>query len=305
MLPYRRVKRTYELVCSQRGYYILGTSTLTTGDILGFAEKVRTFDFDTALHVYPVPLPWRKLSLPTRSWQGDMVVRRFILPDPFMPAGVRDYMPGDPLSYINWKASAKTGKLAVHRHDFTADTKLMVLFNVDADANQWTAPNEKQAAMMEMALRLLATILELAVSNGMQTALRTNSIGKRDMNEVTVPPAFGHAQRERLFAALAEMTLKRTRSFHMLLREAIGADEPVHAPAPAAVSQDSLAVKAARELLKPSHGGVKDTDILIMTRYLTNEIEEDITALRRAGNKGEVFLIPDFSAGTQEGGVAV
>jgi len=190
-----------------------------------------------------------------------------------MPAGVRDYMPGDPFSYINWKASAKTGRLAVHRHDYTADTKLMVFFNVDTSLDQWAAPDESQIEIMENALRLLASILNYSVTNGMQTALHTNSVSRRDDKEISVPPAFGSAQREELFSALAEIRFKRTRSFHMMLHEAAGT--------------------------------VKDMDILIMTRFLTKEMDDEIAALRKAGNKVEIFMIPDSMPGAAKGDVAV
>ena len=60
---------------------------------------------------------------------------------------------------------------------------------------------------------------------------------------------------------MAEIQFTRTRSFHMLLREV---------------------VKDARGF-----------DILLMTRYVTNEIFVESEALRRAGNKVEIFVIPD------------
>jgi len=261
MPPFRRIRRTYKIVCSKRGYYPLGSATITTGDLLGFSSKTMSFSSDAGLHVYPVPLKNTSIMLPSRSFMGDMVVRRYILPDPFMPAGVRDYVPGDPLNIIHWKASAKTGELVVHRREYTADSKLMVFFNIDYKAESWDAHDMIVIDTMENALRTLAYIFTLAAAHGQQTALYTNSVSTRDRNEVTVPPAFGRVHNEGLFAAMAEMQFIRTRSYHMLLREAAE--------------------------------NIKDMDILLMTRYLSAVMQTEIETLRRSGNKVEVFLIPE------------
>lgn len=254
--PFRRARRTYKVTCSKRGYYRLGATYVSAGDLLGMVSKRKEFASDTELHVYPVPAPLGRLQLPARSWQGDMVVRRFILPDPFMPAGVRDYVPGDPMSRINWKASAKTGKLAVHRHEYTANPKLEIIFNVD----QWVYTGSTHCEELEQGISLLAAIVDLAIANGLQAGLRTNSFSARDGGEVTVPAASGRAQREKLFSAAAEMRQLYTRSCFMLLREAAET--------------------------------VRDSDVLLVTCYMTKEAAVEVGALRDAGNKVEILYLP-------------
>ena len=58
-------------------------------------------------------------------------MRRWIVDDPFMLAGVREYQYGDSMRDVNWKATAKTGNLQVNQRDFTADRRLMVYLNVE------------------------------------------------------------------------------------------------------------------------------------------------------------------------------
>jgi len=270
MPPMRRITRTYRITCTKRGYYHLGAASVTTGDLLGFVNKTFTYSPEIGLHVCPIPIIWSKLNLPSRLFQGDVVVRRFFLPDPYMPAGIREYVSGDPQKLINWKASAKTGKLAVHKHDFTTDSKLMVFFNVDYTADSKDNASEIKENTLEYALRILASILNYSVTNGQQTALWTNATSQRNEKEVSVPLASGHAQKEKLFAAMAEIKFVRTRNFHMLLRE-----------------------KAI---------ATRDADILLMTRYMTKEIQLEIDIFRKAGNKVEVFTIPDLTIEQNVGG---
>ena len=259
MPPLRRITRIYKIVCTQRGYYHLGAANITTGDLLGLVNKTIRYKPEAGLHVYPVPLSRSELNLPSRSFQGDVIVRRFFLPDPFMPAGVRDYTSGDPQNTINWKASAKSGKLIVQRYDFTSDSKLMVFFNIDYSAESWDNSGEIKTNALEYALRMLAAVLDMSISYGQRTALYTNSVSLRDQKEVTVPPAMGRKQREELFAAMAEIQFVHTRSFYMLLRE-------------------------AKEF-------VKDADVLLITRFMTKEMNEECDELRQLGNKVEVLYV--------------
>jgi len=261
--PLRRIKRVYKIVCTKRGYYPLGSATVTTGDLLGLVNKSLSYIPENGLYVYPIPLTQRELNLPARSFLGDVVVKRFFLPDPFMPAGIRDYAPGDPQNLINWKASAKTGKLVVQKCNYTSDSKLMVFFNVDYSAKSWDNTGPMKTTALEYAVRLLATVLDFSVSYGQLTALRTNAVSLRSKNEITVPPAMGKIQKEELFAAMAEIQFVHTRSFQMLLKEA---------------TED-----------------VRGFDILLMSRYITDEIMVESEALRRVGNKVEILLIPDYT----------
>jgi len=273
MPPMRRINRVYKIVCTKRGYYPLGSATVTTGDILGFVNKSFSYVPEDGLHVYPIPLKQSEVDLPTRSFLGDAIVRRFFLPDPFMPAGIRDYTPGDPQNTINWKASAKTGKLVVRKCEYTSDSKLMVFFNTDYSAESWDNTGPKKTYALEYAVRMLATILDLSISNGQQTALHTNAVSLRDGKEIVVPPAMGNTQREKLFTAMAEIQFVHTRSYHMMLKEAAGI--------------------------------VRGFDVLLMTRYITNEILAERDALHRAGNKVEILLIPNAiqEESPPEGGV--
>jgi len=259
--PLRRINRVYKIVCTKRGYYPLGSATVTTGDVLGFIVKSLSYVPESGLHVYPVPLPQNALNLPTRSFLGDVIVKRFFLPDPFMQAGIRDYVPGDPQNLINWKASAKSRKLVVQKNDYTSDSKLMVFFNVDYKAESWDNTGPKKTYALEYAVRLLATVLDFSISFGQQTALCTNATSLRTTKEITVPPAMGKAHREELFSAMAEIQFVHSRSFHMLLKEAVEV--------------------------------VRGFDILLMTRYITSDIIAESDALRRAGNKVEILIIPD------------
>ena len=55
--------------------------------------------------------------MPSRKWQGDVLVKRWIMPDPFLVGGLREYRAGDPMRSVHWGASARTGRMQVKTYD--------------------------------------------------------------------------------------------------------------------------------------------------------------------------------------------
>lgn len=114
----------YELVYtirgSRRGYYRVGPLSLALGDVLGL-QRVRLSVRPFAITVYPPVLPLSEIGLPATLSYGPLrpfgVRQR--MEDPARPAGVREYMAGDALRRVDWKASARQNTLLVRRADPT------------------------------------------------------------------------------------------------------------------------------------------------------------------------------------------
>jgi Uncharacterized conserved protein (some members contain a von Willebrand factor type A (vWA) domain) len=95
LMPYTRITRRHTVKCAKRGYYRAESVTMTAGDLFGFASTARRIELGFELIVYPKPLLPEEWDLPTHSWMGEAVVRRWIVDDPFLIAGTREYRYGD------------------------------------------------------------------------------------------------------------------------------------------------------------------------------------------------------------------
>jgi len=62
---------------------------------------------------------------------GDVSVRRFIFDDPTLAVGYREYTGREPMKQISWKQTAKLGRVMVRVNDFTADSDIAVLVNME------------------------------------------------------------------------------------------------------------------------------------------------------------------------------
>ncbi|AMM53621.1 DUF58 domain-containing protein [Pyrococcus kukulkanii] len=88
------------------------------------------------------------------------------LPSPRLGEGlefhaVREYHPGDPMKYINWKATAKSGKIMVNEYE--SERKVDVVVIVDA--------TYKATRIFDHMMRAAASILLDALENGMSFGL--------------------------------------------------------------------------------------------------------------------------------------
>ncbi len=259
MLPYTRITRTHTVVCRRRGYYHLKSAALTARSITGSLSSMKDETTDARLYVFPQLLTLPEMNLPSHSWQGDRVVRRWILEDPFIRSGIREYTPSDPMKNINWKASARFGTLQVNQYDPTARHRLMILLNVDTKATQWTITAEPER--VEYGISVIATILEYAFKNMIEAGFGSNGFLK-DMEKepIRLEPTTGKQHQLTLFENLARLTILRSISFNTMLE---------------------------RELERNPN----NMDYLLVTAVTDPDIEDSIHLLRAKGNAVEIFKI--------------
>jgi uncharacterized protein (DUF58 family) len=244
---------------------------MTSGDLFGLHSSARKITTDAGLLVYPAPLPLPDMMLPSHSWQGDMVVRRWIVSDPFHVAGVRQYRSGDTMKSVNWKATARYGHMMVHKYDTTSDHRLVILLNMQVSESMWKAVTDPD--LVEKGISFASTLAGYAARNGIPVGFGTNGYTLDKPKEpVKTEIRGGSAQLEFLLETMAKLVTECCCSFDDLL-EAENADNKRKPPA----------------------------DYLIITPYVCEKIDRQIQQLRRSGNAVELLhLRHEAAAGEQE-----
>jgi uncharacterized protein (DUF58 family) len=218
LMPYTRITRRHRVRCSRRGYYRADSVTMTAGDLFGFAANTKRLEIGFELVVYPRPLPPEEWDLPTHGWMGETVVRRWIVDDPFLVAGTREYRPGDPMKAINWKASARAGNLQVHKRDHTADHRLMIVLNVEDHEGMWSVATNEE--LVEYGLSVAAGLVRFAIENGMEAGFAANAAeaGRGEEQPAYVGPGAGQPHLLAIFEAMARLKTERLLPLHELLQ---------------------------------------------------------------------------------------
>lgn len=161
--PLQRCTRTVSLVFSRRGAYQLGNYRLSVGDLLGFRERGKEGD-SQKLVVIPERARNQKALIALGGFLGDISVRRFILEDPILTVGFRDYTGREPLKAVSWTRTAMTGTMQVKQYDHTAEQTVMILLDLEGGT-----PSETEACF-----RLMRSVCEQLEQKKIPFGLRTN-----------------------------------------------------------------------------------------------------------------------------------
>lgn len=259
LMPYQQVRRRHKVKFLHRGEYDLGSASLTAGDILGLFQSNREQSMSVPVLVYPRLLDERDVPAPLSRLMGEMVSRRQLLSDPFLVRGIRPYQMGDPVRDIHWPATARMGETQVRVHDHTAQTKLLVVLNVQRKDGQWGDHlMEYEQGEIEHEISLAATLCVQALRSGLAAGFAANMPLGEEKNCTVMLPSGGAAREEELLTAFARLTILRSLAFPNFL--------------------ESLT----------AYSGL---DMLILSCYDSEDIQAAMRKLRRSGNQVELYLL--------------
>lgn len=127
-----RQKRTYtaRTWLTRRGAFPLGPTTLTSGDPFGLFRVRRQFPAQESLVILPMIFEIPKFLSPPGLLPGGQVIRRKSSDVTPHSAGVREYMPGDPMKRIHWPTTVRRGQIMVK--EFEQDPQAEIWLFLDA-----------------------------------------------------------------------------------------------------------------------------------------------------------------------------
>jgi len=170
---YERVSRRYTVHCNARGIHAFGPTVLRSGDVFGFLNREISLPNWQYLLVYPLVVPLARFGMPSRHPFGDQRAPRRLLEDPSRVIGVRDYMYGDSLRRIHWKATARTMQIQSKVYEATTTYTLVLFLNVVSRLDAWYSVHPE---LQELAICAAASVTDWAIDQGYAIGLYANTI---------------------------------------------------------------------------------------------------------------------------------
>jgi uncharacterized protein (DUF58 family) len=181
-------------ICTRRGLYTLGGTTIQAGDPLGIYTVSIHDPTHTTLLVLPPVMPLPPITLSPGGY-GNAGHPRPRAPEKTVgAASVREYLPGDSLRLIHWPSTAKHDKPFVRLFDGTPASDMWILLDLDRSVQigeDWNSTEEHGVI-------LAASLADRSLRTRQGVGLAIN--GK----ELTwIPPQKNANQRWLIFHALA------------------------------------------------------------------------------------------------------
>jgi uncharacterized protein (DUF58 family) len=136
---------------TRRGGFPVGPTLLTISDPLGLFQVQKRVPAERSLVVLPMVFPITSFLWPPGFLPGGKVIRRKAMEITPHAAGVRPYVPGDPMRRIHWPTTARRGQLIVK--EFEQDPQAEVWLFLDAQKKvQCQQPFETPSMPLESLL---------------------------------------------------------------------------------------------------------------------------------------------------------
>jgi uncharacterized protein (DUF58 family) len=190
----KTIEWKYSLEDTPRGKHVFHGIRLHTGDFLGLCQKKNLVHVVESIIAFPVYYELSTQEL-ERLFDGNQGYSQRTRHQQSVISGVREYQAGDQLSWINWKATAKTNKMMTKEFEEQKSEHLCIILD-----------REPTASFEEMII-FVASFVHTVMKHG-------NEIGFIDSeNEVSLPIRKGDRHRKAIFYQLAQVQPSESESF--------------------------------------------------------------------------------------------
>ncbi len=233
-----------------RGVHTLPAPEAITEDPLGIASATHRVGPPITVTVYPRIAFLKSCVLhPELGFKQDWAGQKGLLtPGASEFRGIRQHQPGEPLSHIDWKSTAKTGVLMLREMEEPAGADITLLLDGSADQVVGSLPETN----FELAVRAAGSVADYALRAGRGVTLVCH---ERSRRQVRLTP--DGAGRRALLEALAQTDANATAPLALVLRRLISdRPSPLRSQTLTLVGM-TLDAQMARALLSLREDGVR------------------------------------------------
>lgn len=214
---YQKISRTWKVKCLKRGVFEIRRVDLVSSDLLGLSSFSYTAQTSARLTVLPRPLENHGLTCPPQHLNGDTLVRRQLLADPFFIAGVREYTGFEPTNRIHWNATAREGRLMVFENQYTSRKNLSILLNVQSPPGR-SGPMDGDSGL-EDCIRFCAYLFVAAAAEDTPFRFLCNGLDSGTGKTVHTPESWGTAFALEQTRILARLLVNDAKKIDRFLQE--------------------------------------------------------------------------------------
>jgi len=171
LLGMERITRELKLTSLKRGHYVISQAEVSSWSVLFRSRYTYELSETPDIYVYAQRTDVSGILSSIVTILGETESSTKLYEDPFAFAQIREYTPTDPMKYVNWKASAKTGSLMVNSYTSVKSDRIRIFLDVE-DRNI-----RKQGKLTEEGISIAATLIMKLMQKGLEVSLFVNAPG--------------------------------------------------------------------------------------------------------------------------------
>ena len=255
--PFMQTRRRHEVYLERRGHYEISSVRIERrGEPLFISAPAD-------IYVFPKLLEPMINSFPVSCLLGEYTSKRRLIQDPFSFAGIRDYRFGDPTSIINYKATARhpvysSSDIMVNMRDYCTGRIFMVYLNFHLQ-NAAKALYDNYDQLMEYGLSVSSALIRDAVNNGCKVGFAGNC-PTETARYLRYPMLSNDEHFKQIMKGFACLRISDGISIKLMLQDDIDA-------------------------------GLNNAEIILLTTYMDDEIDDRLRILKQYSNAVSVIHI--------------
>jgi uncharacterized protein (DUF58 family) len=202
---FETVSRSFTVDCPERGLYAIGPVRLQSGDPFGLYPVSCTLERTDRLTVYPRVIPVSEPPLETLYPFGTVRAPSWTYQDPSMLKMVREYAIGDSRRHVDWKATARTGRLHTRVFDATFGNRVVLCLDVVTSRAPWEGTDRE---VFESLIVAAASVAHHFAVRKFSVGLTSNGVAQSDEGThlAQCPPAHGDSHMALILGQLAGLS---------------------------------------------------------------------------------------------------
>lgn len=178
--PFESIKLYKEVICNRRGVYNLGNIKVKIVDVFGLVNKTVSINDSVTLTVYPKIYELSSFKITEKESYGNIKSNTGYEEDYSSIKDIRKYKFGDSPKRINWKVSAKRGKLYIRNYEIYNNLKVKIYLDFDKDKYMYDKDGDIEEKIVECAISIINYLLKrnIQVELITYTDSRINMYGK-------------------------------------------------------------------------------------------------------------------------------
>lgn len=156
----------YSMKQIPRGEHQLRHIRIRIGDVFGLVKKEHTFAVEDQIIASPQARPIKMAKQASNFGQGSVTSQSMHLKNTNVATGIREYVPGDKFSWIDWKQTAKKNTMITKEFEQEKSTEILLVVDSCLYENDNHVTYD---AMMELTLSLMEELHKQGTEVGLLT----------------------------------------------------------------------------------------------------------------------------------------